>query len=121
MGCSCSRTPVPTAGATSRNMSTPSGSRTGSCGGRPPTRGRTSTSISGRTTSSGPELGPRKSREVAEMSAERHAAPETGPALRVKALEAVLREKGLVDPSAIDLLVETYETKIGPKNGARVV
>lgn len=55
------------------------------------------------------------------MSAERHAAPETGPALRVKALEAVLREKGLVDPSAIDLLVETYETKIGPKNGARVV
>jgi nitrile hydratase len=39
----------------------------------------------------------------------------------VKALEAVLREKGLVDPSAIDLLVETYETKIGPKNGARVV
>jgi nitrile hydratase len=55
------------------------------------------------------------------MSAERHAAPETGPALRVKALEAVLREKGFVDPSAIDLLVETYETKIGPKNGAKVV
>jgi nitrile hydratase subunit alpha len=55
------------------------------------------------------------------MSAERHAAPETGPALRVKALEAVLREKGLVDPSAIDLLVETYETRIGPKNGAKVV
>jgi nitrile hydratase subunit alpha len=55
------------------------------------------------------------------MSAERHAAPEAGPALRVKALEAVLREKGLVDPSAIDLLVETYETKIGPKNGAKVV
>jgi nitrile hydratase subunit alpha len=55
------------------------------------------------------------------MSAERHAAPETGPALRVKALEAVLREKGFIDPSAIDLLVETYETKIGPKNGAKVV
>jgi nitrile hydratase len=55
------------------------------------------------------------------MSAERHTAPETGPALRVKALEAVLREKGLVDSRAIDLLVETYETKIGPKNGAKVV
>jgi nitrile hydratase subunit alpha len=55
------------------------------------------------------------------MSAESHAAQETGPALRVKALEAVLREKGLVDPSAIDLLVETYETRIGPKNGAKVV
>jgi nitrile hydratase len=55
------------------------------------------------------------------MSTERHAAPETGPALRVKALEAVLREKGLVDATAIDLLVETYEAKIGPKNGAKVV
>jgi nitrile hydratase len=39
----------------------------------------------------------------------------------VKALEAVLREKGLVDSRAIDVLVETYETKIGPKNGAKVV
>jgi len=55
------------------------------------------------------------------MSAEHHTAPETGPALRVKALEAVLREKGLVDSRAIDVLVETYETKIGPKNGAKVV
>jgi nitrile hydratase subunit alpha len=42
-------------------------------------------------------------------------------ALRVKALESILVEKGLVDPKAIDAIVETYETKIGPRNGARVV
>lgn len=40
---------------------------------------------------------------------------------RVKALETVLTEKGLIDPAAIDVIVETYETKIGPRNGARVV
>ena len=40
---------------------------------------------------------------------------------RVRALETVLVEKGLVDPAALDLIVETYETKIGPRNGARVV
>ena len=39
----------------------------------------------------------------------------------MKALEALLREKGLADSRAIDLLVESYETKIGPKNGAKVV
>jgi nitrile hydratase len=42
-------------------------------------------------------------------------------ALRVKALESILVEKALVDPAAIDAIVETYETKIGPRNGARVV
>lgn len=41
--------------------------------------------------------------------------------LRVKALEQVLTEKGLIDPAAIDALVDTYETKVGPHNGARVV
>jgi nitrile hydratase len=50
-----------------------------------------------------------------------HNAPESGPALRVKALEAVLVEKGLVDPSVLDAIVDTYEHKIGPRNGARVV
>ncbi|KQQ36847.1 nitrile hydratase subunit alpha [Rhizobium sp. Leaf306] len=40
---------------------------------------------------------------------------------RVRALETVLVEKGLIDPKAVDAIVETYETKIGPKNGARVV
>jgi len=41
--------------------------------------------------------------------------------LRVRALETILTEKGYVDPKALDLIVETYETKIGPRNGARVV
>lgn len=40
---------------------------------------------------------------------------------RVKALETVLTEKGLIDPKAIDVIVETYETKVGPRNGAKVV
>lgn len=42
-------------------------------------------------------------------------------ALRVKALESLLVEKGYVDPAALDMLIETYETRIGPRNGARVV
>ena len=42
-------------------------------------------------------------------------------ALRVRALETILVEKGHVDPAALDAIVETYETKIGPRNGARVV
>ncbi len=40
---------------------------------------------------------------------------------RVKALETVLTEKGLIDPKAIDVIVETYETQVGPRNGAKVV
>jgi nitrile hydratase subunit alpha len=50
-----------------------------------------------------------------------HGAPLSGPALRVKALESLLVEKGLVDPSALDQLIDRYETKVGPRNGARVV
>jgi nitrile hydratase subunit alpha len=41
--------------------------------------------------------------------------------LRVRALESILVEKGYVDPAALDVLVETYETRVGPRNGARVV
>jgi nitrile hydratase len=41
--------------------------------------------------------------------------------LRVRALETVLTEKGYVDPAALDRIVETYETKVGPHNGARIV
>ena len=41
--------------------------------------------------------------------------------LRVKALESLLVEKGLVDPAALDAMVDAYENKIGPRNGARVV
>jgi nitrile hydratase len=50
-----------------------------------------------------------------------HDAEEKGLALRVKTLETLLVEKGLVDPAALDRFVEEYETRIGPKNGARVV
>ena len=51
-----------------------------------------------------------------------HQGSELSPiALRVKALESLLIEKGYVDPAAMDELIETYETKIGPRNGARVV
>jgi nitrile hydratase len=50
-----------------------------------------------------------------------HTEPPSELVLRVKALESLLIEKRLVDPAAIDLLVETYETKIGPRNGAKVV
>ncbi|RUY33788.1 nitrile hydratase subunit alpha, partial [Mesorhizobium sp. M7A.F.Ca.US.001.04.1.1] len=42
-------------------------------------------------------------------------------AARVRALETILAQKGLIDPAAIDVIVDTYETKIGPRNGARVV
>ena len=42
-------------------------------------------------------------------------------ALRVRALESILTEKGLVDPAALDVIVEAYETRVGPRNGARVV
>jgi nitrile hydratase len=50
-----------------------------------------------------------------------HQAVPTDPTLRVKALESLLVEKGLVDRPALDALIDAYENKIGPRNGARVV
>lgn len=50
-----------------------------------------------------------------------HQVVPSDPALRVKALESLLVDKGLVDRSALDALVDAYEHKIGPRNGARVV
>jgi nitrile hydratase len=41
--------------------------------------------------------------------------------LRVRALETVLTEKGYIDPAALDVIIEAFETKVGPHNGARVV
>ena len=52
---------------------------------------------------------PDEPREPAEMD------------LRVRALRTVLEQKGYIDPAALDVLIDTYETKIGPRNGARVV
>ncbi|MCP9626081.1 nitrile hydratase subunit alpha [Rhodopseudomonas palustris] len=43
------------------------------------------------------------------------------PAVRTRALESILVEKGLLDPKALDVLVELYEHKVGPRNGAKVV
>ncbi len=51
---------------------------------------------------------------------ERQAVP-SDPALRAKALETVLVAKGLVDPAALDALIDAYEHRIGPRNGARVI
>ena len=41
--------------------------------------------------------------------------------LRVRALETILTQKGYIDPAALNALIDTYETKVGPRNGARVV
>jgi nitrile hydratase len=50
-----------------------------------------------------------------------HSRVPTGVALRVKALETLLEEKGLVDAPSLDAIVDTFENKVGPRNGARVV
>jgi nitrile hydratase len=50
-----------------------------------------------------------------------HQVVPSDPALRVKALESLLVEKGIVDRAALDALIDTYEHKVGPRNGARVV
>ena len=50
-----------------------------------------------------------------------HQAVPSDPALRVKSLESLLVEKGLVDPATLDALVDAFEHKLGPRNGARVI
>jgi nitrile hydratase len=50
-----------------------------------------------------------------------HQALPSDPALRVKSLESLLVEKGMVDPAALDAVVDEYEHRIGPRNGARVI
>ena len=50
-----------------------------------------------------------------------HTAPPSEMELKVKALESLLVEKGLVDSAALDELIDTYENRVGPKNGAKVV
>ena len=52
---------------------------------------------------------------------EKHQAVPSDLTLRVKSLESLLVEKGLVDPAALDALIDTMEHKVGPRNGARVV
>lgn len=50
-----------------------------------------------------------------------HTQPPIDIELRVRALESLLQEKGLIDPAALDELIDTYEHKVGPRNGAQVV
>ena len=50
-----------------------------------------------------------------------HTEPPSDLVLRVQALESLLIEKGLVESATIDALIDTYETKVGPRNGANVV
>jgi nitrile hydratase len=50
-----------------------------------------------------------------------HDAPLSEAQVRVRALETILVAKGYVDPAALDALIDTYETRVGPRNGARVV
>jgi nitrile hydratase subunit alpha len=50
-----------------------------------------------------------------------HTEPPSELALRVKTLESLLIDKGLVDPATLDALIDTYETKVGPRNGAQVI
>ena len=52
---------------------------------------------------------------------EAHGSELSETQLRVRALESILTEKGYVDPAALDAIVEAYETKIGPRNGALIV
>lgn len=59
--------------------------------------------------------------EAAQLHEEIHAHVPSEPALRVKALESLMVEKGLVDPGAIDAWLEVFRDQVGPKLGARVV
>ena len=55
------------------------------------------------------------------MAGHQHSEPESDVVLRVKAIEQLLTEKALIDPAAIDAIVDLYENRIGPRNGAKVV
>ena len=59
--------------------------------------------------------------ELGDKKKHAHTLLPSEPALRVRAIETLLVEKGLIDPAAIDAMVEAFEGRIGPKNGARVV
>ena len=55
------------------------------------------------------------------MTAHKHEHPPSETELKVKALESLLIEKGLIDPLALDELIDVYENRVGPRNGARIV
>jgi len=55
------------------------------------------------------------------MDTHSHTEPPQAPALRIKAIETILVEKGLIDPAAVDEMIDAFENRIGPRNGAKVV
>src|SRR6185312_3300070 len=61
------------------------------------------------------------SKTISHIHQELHSHLPSEPALRTKALESLLAEKGLVDPSAVDAWIEMYRDEIGPRRGAAVV
>jgi nitrile hydratase len=61
------------------------------------------------------------SKAVADIHAALHSHLPSEPALRVKALESLLVQKGMVDPEAVDAWIEIYTNDIGPKRGAKIV
>jgi nitrile hydratase len=77
--------------------------------------------LSGAASVAGAAMTPAHSHAHDHSHEHEHQAVPSDPALRVKALESLLVEKGLVDRSALDTLIDAYENKIGPRNGARVV
>jgi len=77
--------------------------------------------LTGAASMAGAAMTPSHSHEHGHSHDHEHQAVPSDPALRVKALESLLVEKGLVDRSTLDTLIDAYETKIGPRNGARVV
>ena len=79
--------------------------------------------LAGAVSMAGAAANPEKphSHEHEHEHAHDHQVVPSDPALRVKALESLLVEKGLVDRAALDALIDTYERKVGPRNGARVV
>ena len=66
-------------------------------------------------------LAPSDAGQAQEPRDAAHQVVPSDPALRVKALESLLVDKGMVDPATLDAIIQTYETKVGPRNGARVV
>jgi nitrile hydratase len=72
-------------------------------------------------TAAGAAVTPQLARAQEHEHGHDHQAVPSDPALRVKALESLLVAKGIVDRAALDALVDTYEHRVGPRNGARVV
>ena len=73
------------------------------------------------TTAAGAAAGAAAGQAHAAEASHDHQALPSDMTLRVKSLESLLVEKGLIDPAALDALVDTFERKVGPRNGARVV